>query len=199
MNKIINRFLDYQIKSGCLKESEKDIYIYAYTILIEECINVFVAFMIGLFMGRTKLILFFLCAYIPLRRFAGGYHAERSLSCGIVSTLIIVLLCLFENFDVFALIPNRYLFLSGVQFFVLIVAPIDSKNKKLSSDEKRDYRKKTRVILLLQVLMILVAILLKKRNLALGFIFSHIVLSGMLLLGICKNYLSNMMTKSDIV
>lgn len=177
----------------------KKIYIYAYTILIEECINVFVAFMIGLFMGRTKLILFFLCSYIPLRRFAGGYHAERSLSCGIVSTLIIVLLCLFENFDVFALIPNRYLFLSGVQFFVLIVAPIDSKNKKLSSDEKRDYRKKTRVILLLQVLMILVAILLKKRNLALGFIFSHIVLSGMLLLGICKNYLSNMMTKSDIV
>lgn len=40
MKTIINKMVAYQIENGNMYESEKDIYIYAYTVLIEECINI---------------------------------------------------------------------------------------------------------------------------------------------------------------
>ena len=78
----------YQIENGNMYESEKDIYIYAYTVLIEECINIAIAFLVGFIFKELKLVICFLCAYIPLRRFSGGYHAEDWKTCSIVSTVL---------------------------------------------------------------------------------------------------------------
>lgn len=106
MKTIINKIVAYQIKNRTMHESEKEIYIYAYTVLIEECINIAIAFLVGVIFKELKLVICFLCAYIPLRRFSGGYHAEHWKTCSIVSTVLIIFVCAIFKTDVQISIRN---------------------------------------------------------------------------------------------
>lgn len=47
MKTIINKIIAYQLENRNMHESEKDIYIYAYTVLIEECVNIAIAILVG--------------------------------------------------------------------------------------------------------------------------------------------------------
>lgn len=43
VNKLIDGFIDLQKSLGIIGENEKDTYIYAYTILFEQVLNIFIA------------------------------------------------------------------------------------------------------------------------------------------------------------
>ncbi len=188
MKVLINRILEYQIKNRSILEHEKDIYIYAYTILVEECINIAIAIVIGLFFRQLNLVVCFLCAYIPLRQFSGGYHAEHWKTCRAISTLIIVFLCIFFYMNIKnSMYDNTYIILIFSQLCIFILSPVDSVNKRLNDREKMEYHKITMRILIVQILILIFGIWTKMRFLYIGIIYSHIVLSLMLIIGLYKN------------
>lgn len=76
VNKLIDGFIDLQKSLGIIGENEKDTYIYAYTILFEQVLNIFIAIVIGSMMGALGFVGVFLLFYIPLRILGGGYHAD---------------------------------------------------------------------------------------------------------------------------
>lgn len=192
MKEFINILLDYQIKNNCIEKSEKEVYEYAYTVLIEECSNVVVAFIIGLIFGNVMLVLGFLCSYIPLRRFAGGYHADNGITCGIVSAILIIILCFLSkeniwNLNLIQTSKNFILIISQICIFVL--APIDTENKKLNEYEKKKYHMIVAKMLLAQMFAAIIISLLEISYLLEGIIYSHIVLNCMLFVGIYKNHI----------
>lgn len=192
MKTLINRLLDYQIKNNCIEKSEKAVYEYAYTILIEECINIVVAFIIGILFGNVMLVLGFLCSYIPLRRFAGGYHADNGIACGIVSAILIIILCFLSKVNIWDLSlvqKNKYIILTISQICVFILAPIDTENKKLNEYEKKKYHMIVAKILIAQMFVANIITLLNINYLFGGIIYSHIVLNCMLFMGIYKNHI----------
>lgn len=190
MNSLISRVLEYEIRNKYIDEHEKEVYQYAYIIFLEESINLLIAFIIGIFFGELKLILCFLCSYIPLRRYSGGYHAEKGYLCGIVSAALIILLCMLQKVEIDMHIPRMgYIFLIILQLSICRFAPVDSKNKRLNENVKQKYRKTTIFLLLLQIVALLFGILLKVKCIYWGIIYSHIVLCFMMFVGTLKNYI----------
>lgn len=188
MKILTKKSLDYQIRNKYIKEQERELYEYAYTILFEEFINIVVAFAIALFFGQLNVVICFLCSYIPLRRFSGGYHAENGIKCGIVSTLLIVVLCILNDLNIIESIESSvYIFLIICQICIFILSPIDSVNKPLSYDQKQKYHKNSVIILLFQILILNFAICMNIRFLYMGISYSHIVLFFMLIVGKYKN------------
>ena len=189
MNSLVSKVLEYQIKSKYICEQEKDIYQYAYLIFFEECINLLVAIIIGCFFGEIQLVVCFLCSYIPLRRYSGGYHADKGYLCGIVSAILIIFLCMLNKMNINMFVFQAgYIFLLILQISICGLAPVDSKNKRLSKTEKRKYRKITTILLVLQIMLMLFGLLLKVECIYWGIIYSHIVLCFMMFVGICKNH-----------
>lgn len=69
------------IKSDIVKAEDAKIYIYGINQILTYVINVFSALIIGAILGVFLEITVFMAAYIPLRSFAGGYHAKTPLRC----------------------------------------------------------------------------------------------------------------------
>lgn len=76
MKHLAEKIVIYQINQGIITNDEKENYIYAYFILMEQTINIFIAFSIGIITGNVIYVISFLISYIWLRTFGGGYHAR---------------------------------------------------------------------------------------------------------------------------
>lgn len=75
--KIVRRLRDRQIIS---KENE-ELYKYGFNIGLTILINLLSSVLVGVFFGMIFESMIFLMGYIPLRSYAGGYHARTPLRC----------------------------------------------------------------------------------------------------------------------
>ena len=83
--KIVNNL----VHSGVIKEEDAEIYIYGINQILTSVLSVSSALIIGLIFGVFPEIAVFMAAYIPLRSFAGGYHAKTPLSCYVFSVIML--------------------------------------------------------------------------------------------------------------
>ena len=90
IEKIVNKLLDTQIKSGLLKDETIPIYRYGYTLLIEVTINVILSLVIGFALGEIGIVILFNLIFIPLRGFCGGWHAGKSWLCTMTSAIVLL-------------------------------------------------------------------------------------------------------------
>ena len=78
--KLINYFDKQTIKPQkvlyCVKD-DKEIYKYAFNIILSSLIHIATVMILGLCFNLLIESLTFYCAYIVIRKFAGGYHAKR--------------------------------------------------------------------------------------------------------------------------
>lgn len=144
------------IESNTIKETEIKIYAYGIeeglTIGINWCLTI----ILGFFWGQVYSTIFFLVVYMLLRSYAGGYHAINEKRCFWYSIMLIVIceivLKFMRNID-FSII----IFLYCLAIYVIInLAPMDSKNKPLSSGEAYKFYKKVIVFLYCNSLMIFI-------------------------------------------
>lgn len=188
MKTLIDKFIDYQIENRLISDEERDTYKYAYIILVEEVLNILIATIIGVYFELFFLVLIFLLSYIPLRRYAGGFHAENGGSCCGISGLIILLICLWfqiMNMPIICFVESSILPIA--HFVIFVFAPIDSSNKRLSELEREEYRWKTWIVLSIQILVLVMSWVFEDIRLFYGIGSAHIVLSGMILTGIYKD------------
>ena len=85
---------DDLVQSNIVKEEDAEIYIYGINQILTSVFNVSSALIIGLILGTFFETVVFMAAYIPLRIFAGGYHAKTSLRCYIFSVIMLVIVSL---------------------------------------------------------------------------------------------------------
>ena len=74
---LVNGIVELQLQLQILHENEIEIYYYGYTLFFELLINIAISLIIGILMGNIAELIFFLCTFIPLRSFCGGYHADE--------------------------------------------------------------------------------------------------------------------------
>lgn len=146
------------MRSNVIKEEDAEIYIYGINQILVSVLNVSSALIIGLILGMLLECLVFMVAYIPLRSFAGGYHAKTPERCYFASLLLIVsalLFCKYVPFNLF--FYGSVLIISSIACAVL--CPVQDNNKPLDSDERQRYRKISIVILLVEICSLIVIIL----------------------------------------
>lgn len=183
---------DILVENSVIAEEQKSLYTYGLHQLGITILNVATTLVIGLFVGMVWQGLLFLLAYIPLRRYAGGYHAKTELRCYMASTLL-VLFFLFGIYTIPAHLSVLFpLFLiSGAVVYFL--APIESMNKPLDKIERMVYRRRSRYILTAHFGIVIVAGGLSALEVISIIAVANTTLGIMLILGWAKRTLENHM------
>lgn len=161
---------------------DKEIYTYGLVQGLVMIINIVTTVLIGFALGMVMECCVFLALYIPIRRYAGGYHAKTQARCYLFSIImILVSMWMIENIA-WTLQINLIISVNS-SVVILILAPVEDANKLLDYEEKRVYKKRTRVIL--SILLILACFISGMRSILSVVV---LVLSVMLIIGKIKNY-----------
>lgn len=149
IEKSAQRIVRNLINNHVISDEDGEIYIYGMKQFLDFLFNVLTAFVIGVIFNMAWQSILFTVAYIPLRRYAGGYHAPSPricyvLSIGLVAVSLICIKLMAVNWQLFFII----IAISLILFFVK--APVESKNKPLDDKEKLAYRKYAHIIAILE-------------------------------------------------
>ncbi len=175
-----------QLSKG-LQEDDKDIYlfgVYQGAILL---LNICTALLIGVALNMLLEIVIYLICFLPLRIFAGGYHAKTQLRCYIMSSFTTVIILLGIQF--LQQQESIWEFLSYIVSFGIIwrFAPVADANKPLLEKEQVIYQKKVRKVLLLLTGIAALTYFLGFNIISTVIEVSVCFLSVILLMGIYKN------------
>lgn len=178
---------DNLVRSNIVKEEDAEIYIYGINQILVSVLNVSSALIIGWIFGVVLEIAAFMAAYIPLRTFAGGYHAKTPLRCYIFSVMMLIVVSIVIKYLSVSDLAYYVILVAGV-FIILLLSPVEDKNKPLDEAEHKVYKRRTIIVASAEFLLCLLLKLLGLNNLLVSIIYSFVVLSFMLITGKAKNY-----------
>lgn len=174
------------IQSSVIKEEDAEIYIYGINQILVSVLNVSSALIIGLIFGVFFEIAVFMAAYIPLRSFAGGYHAKTPLRCYVFSVMMLIVVSIgLKYLHIAEWI--YYAVLAAATLVVLVLSPVEDRNKPLDDIEHKIYKRRTVLIAAVELTLALLLKLLMLDDLFIATAYSFIVLSLMLIAGKVKN------------
>jgi accessory gene regulator B len=187
IKRLSESIVNWQVSRSILTNNQSTLYQYAYEVMLNFLINILIAILIAIALNAPMQVLVFLASYMPLRSYCGGYHARTNGGCTIVSTILILVVCLMEGVlagMLDALIIPVCFAISGV--FIYKYAPAPDENKPLDEIEIKHYRNKSRFVWLVEAFIGVVFWYFGLRASAVIAI-SHIILSLMLVYGVFKN------------
>ena len=142
IQKLASEVADYFIKKDIFKETEREIYIYGFDLVISGLMNVFLVLIAGILLNSLTYALIFVFVMITVRMYTGGYHADTHIMCNIIflSAFLVSIVML----DVV-----NYFSISWVIWFLQCIglilvtrfAPLENRNKKLNDEQKERYKK----------------------------------------------------------
>ena len=184
--KLSERITDEFEKQRVIVSEDKEIYRYGVQQGLNLAFNLLTTLVIGAVCGMFWESILFMAAYMPLRSFAGGYHAKTHLRCYLYSIVMITVVLLIIRFlPVGRIIYSCLMLVGGIVIFLL--APVEDKNKPLDDEEQRVYCIRTRVILVLEGSVLLVSIILQFKPLYSDISLAIFCLGVLVLVGKVKN------------
>lgn len=149
MTPLTNALVKALIEKRIIEKSEKEIYRFGISQLLFFLMGIMASFVLGILCGMLWQSLLFSAAYIPLRRYAGGFHAKTPGRCYFLSCLLIVCVLMLLKHVAFSVTAVLILTVAA-SAVVFMKSPVASENKPLLDKEKVWYREKARKILLLE-------------------------------------------------
>lgn len=124
------------------EQDEYDIYKYGFTLLIEIFLVTIVSVILACIMGKFEQCVVFFLAFIPLRRYGGGYHLSSFKKCFLLSVIVYETVLLATTY----VKPNLYLAIENyiVLFLLFLIGPTFNQPKL-----KIKYQNKYRLLLLI--------------------------------------------------
>ena len=145
MSKLLTLFSSW----GYVDESNRKIVIYGLERIKNLFIDLLIAILCGLVMENLIAALLFELTFISLRIFAGGYHAQSEKICKLISWGSIV-----GSMSVVIYLPCSETFwhiLTILSFIgVMTLEPVENKNKPLSMTEKKIFRRRSIIIVIME-------------------------------------------------
>ena len=123
------------------------VYKYGFELLISTAVNLLGILIISVFMSSVFGAVLFCVAFIPLRFSAGGYHAQRHLTC------ILGFMAVFSTFatvnhytDIFNYFLYSLVTITLSSVLVWFLSPVNAENKPLKDNQKIHQRKRSIII-----------------------------------------------------
>lgn len=145
------------LRDGIISQDEVEIVEYGLENLGSSLLGMSVTLMIGYFFDFLLGSFMLWLLIFPLRKNAGGYHAETKVRCLLFSSSILLLsiIC----FQQMKWSETVYILVTVFSFLIVfIMAPIGNNNKHLDQTECKVYRRRTRMILFLEMGLFVVAL-----------------------------------------
>ena len=90
MERLAIKFVNRLISSSIIKKEDAEIYIYGFKEIVFVALNLITTIFIGLIFNKIFEVILFMVTYIPIRVYAGGYHARTQIRCYIFSVLMLI-------------------------------------------------------------------------------------------------------------
>ena len=150
-------------------------YQYAFGLLIGQAVNILIACLLAAAFQEYMTVFVFLLSFIPLRSYAGGHHADNYTICTLLSTLILLGVCVMAKLIPAGIILTGSLISGAVcGFLIFLLAPVEDRNKPLDQAERRRYGRRSKVIWTFEDVSLAIAL-------------GHLALSILLCAGTVKN------------
>ena len=152
INNFFRKVAQKLAENGNIKEKYIELYIVAMQSVLAMLINIATTLMIGYLLGMWWYSVILFIAFIPLRSYAGGYHARGYVSCYFESCALLTAILLFMKY----LIQKENPFLGlWMLFFLSVVvifhlAPLADENKPISEKEAIVFKKRARILLVFE-------------------------------------------------
>lgn len=180
------RVTGWLLANEAIPREDREIYRYGIQQGMIALVNLGTTMIIGMVFGRLLESILFMAAYMPLRSFAGGYHAKTAVRCyffsiAMMSAVLWVMRCV----TYVTLVCGCLTVVSGSIIWFLV--PVEDRNKPLDELEKVVYRKKARKIVLAESILSLITGFCGLIRLEMCITMVLCVMVLMLLLGKWKN------------
>lgn len=193
MKSISSGIADMLGTQGIIQEDDIDKCKYGIDIFISSFLEIssilLIAIVLGNFIETALLFVFF----IPLRVYAGGYHADTKLKCYLISLVMYGAFYVISN-----VIPNEMYSLINIfgticsLVVVLIKAPIIHINKTINDIERKNYRKiSIEVCLLETTIILLLTAIIPKNVIVTSLTVGQTMVAVSMLAAIAKSHIKN--------
>ena len=149
-----NQFVKKMLRTNAIEDEQEEIYRFGLECLFLKTINFLSYILIAILLAKLNEFIFIMLTFVPLRRSAGGYHAQTRIKCYFLSSVVLVMALLMCNFT--EKISIWFIILACANIVFLLLAPVDHENKRMGREEKNYFKKKTRIIIVLIDVIVLV-------------------------------------------
>lgn len=182
------KIVETLIYNKIIPKEDRELYTYGFQQGWIFLTNIFTTILIGWVFNMLRESIVFLIIYMPLRFYAGGYHAKTPLRCYLLSILLISTVLLgtktFQWIDSLLIIFIATTWAGGI---IYLLAPVESRNKPLCDKERKVYKSRTGIILLFLFTMELVLCISGQEEIVIAIIMTFIAVAMMEIAGLIKN------------
>ena len=149
---------DTLYENNIISDEEVPLLKYGIEVFILSVAEVLSIIIVSVFAGNFAETLLYFVAFIPLRIFAGGYHADTRLRCYFVLMGVYIVFSAMIKYvplTDYAMILAACPIYSGAM--VLLFSPLKSHTKNRSESEKKRYRKVSIIIFAIQIILIAIS------------------------------------------
>ncbi len=143
-------------QSSIINEDDVELYAYGFYILISKLLFLIIALILGVILNIVFESIVFYVSFSIIRAYAGGVHANKEWKCFLYTSVSIIMCAL--GIKVFINLKPTVLFaviLMISSLIIIIISPLDTKEKPLSAKEKEKYYMISAIVLLSYILVIL--------------------------------------------
>lgn len=173
---------------GITSESNRDVYLFGMHQILLLLINLMSMTAIGILFHQLWQCLLYMVLFIPLRIYAGGFHACSPYRCYFYSIGCIIIAMLLVRFDCLG-----FLFCGILSTFcgivIFLLAPVEDHNKPLEDVEIIHYRVRTQIVLVVEGMLLIVFESLDWRTGTVSITLAFSTMCLLLLIGKAKNIL----------
>lgn len=131
------------IKHTVIDDSDRELYHYAVHSLIMFVAPLFLTTLIGVVIGKLLEGVIFAIPFMCIRKFSGGYHAEKEWicivsSCGMITAFLLVLSYVRCDWKL-------HISVAAAVLWLIAFSPIDSEARRLDASETARYKKITEI------------------------------------------------------
>lgn len=173
------------IERRLISEDDRELYLYGLQLLSERLIGLCSMVIVCVLLSRFFEGLVFYLGYSLLRKYAGGFHAEKFITCYLSSVVTMVFCCVLSYIP-FAM--NICAVLGAVSVVIIfLLAPVEHSAKPLDEQEVKRYRKFTRLLLIGEVCLFASLLLFEWYSLCVALSFAWVLLSVLLIMQCIRN------------
>lgn len=156
---LTTQLTDYLVDGKNIPDSEREVIRYGVEGILNNLLGIFITLTVGIFCDCVFESCVFWISFWTLRKHAGGFHAKTKFRCLMMS--VVLLFVAFEFLLKAGWTINVYTWIMAIgSGCIFCLAPVGTHNKQLDKEEVRVYRKRTRMILSIQLMLYVLSLIL---------------------------------------
>lgn len=187
INSLSQLLAKHLCNTSVITESDMELYAYGFFVLLSRILSFIVSVIFGIIFNIIIESILFYILFCFIRSYAGGIHAPTELLCTIFTTISLFLsvlgIKLMLNYGDQKIAYAVY-FISFI--IIIILSPLDTKEKPLNNNEKKQFKVKTCCILFFILSISIVAVVFSKINIFYTSMMSLVLESILLISGKIK-------------